>query len=391
LSSERLREQFYGGQESFTRNLANWLAQRGIKTTVVCRTLFGVEALIPPMQINPSLATRMRTIRLPYLLFTLGMIRMAALLCLKLLSLNRKRRISLIHAQDTGYAGVASILAGRLLAVPVVISSHGMRFPSLRIAYPGTLQYLPIMLEYFLDTFSCRNGNLIIAVNDEVRKYVVALGAKKVIVVHVGVDVWAYPREDGLREEVRSEMSAAHDELVMGYVGRLAREKNVKALVEAFLRLARTHRNLKLAIIGEGVEKASLIRTVRASGLLSRVLFMGARSDVPRLLAGLDLFVLPSFTEGFPIALLEAMAAGKPIVASNLQGVREIVSGHDCAFLVRPGSVEELARALECLLTDPELRRRLAEGALRRIRDFGSAIFFSRILETYEALLLKES
>jgi glycosyltransferase involved in cell wall biosynthesis len=123
-----------------------------------------------------------------------------------------------------------------------------------------------------------------------------------------------------------------------------------------------------LAIAGNGAERGALEALIDELGVGSRVHLLGHRDDVGALLAAADIFAMPSLWEGLPLALLEAMAAGKPIVASGISGIPEAITSETEGLLTRPGDLGELSAALYRLRTDPALRARLAERAGARAR-----------------------
>jgi glycosyltransferase involved in cell wall biosynthesis len=146
-------------------------------------------------------------------------------------------------------------------------------------------------------------------------------------------------------------------------VGRFAYPKDFMTLLEA-VRLVEAPCHVRLA--GDGPALSAVESAVLRDGLSQRVELLGARADVPDLLARSDVFVLSSRSEGFPVSVLEAMAAGLPVVATDVGGVAEAVEDGETGFLVPTADPEAFARALDRLLVDGELRRRM--GAAGRAR-----------------------
>jgi glycosyltransferase involved in cell wall biosynthesis len=146
-------------------------------------------------------------------------------------------------------------------------------------------------------------------------------------------------------------------------VGRLAWPKDPLTLVHA---LARVHGPFSALIVGSGPRRADVEAEIRRLRLGASVQVCGPRSDVPDLLAGADVFALASQSEGGPISILEAMAAGLPVIASDVGGVGEIVDDGVTGLLVTPGDPDALAAALQRVLDDAELRRRLGAAGRRR-------------------------
>ena len=156
----------------------------------------------------------------------------------------------------------------------------------------------------------------------------------------------------------------------VAYVGRIRPVKGVSVLVDAWPKVAQGN-HARLLIAGDGAEREALAQTARASGVGDTVEFLGEVSDVPGVLARADIYVQPSFQEGLPNAVLEAMAMGLPIVATRVSGNEDVVGDGDNGLLVPPGDPEALAAALRRLVADPELAARMG----RRSREIVEARF----------------
>jgi colanic acid/amylovoran biosynthesis glycosyltransferase len=181
---------------------------------------------------------------------------------------------------------------------------------------------------------------------------------EKLRIVHCGVDPDAF--------EVKRHEGRGGQLL---FVGRLAAVKGLQILLEVLARLE----GVTLDIAGDGPDLPLLQEKVRALNISSRVKFLGYQSQqqVRKLLKQADLFVTSSFAEGVPVVLMEAMAAGVPVVATRIAGIPELVRDGHSGLLVAPGDVNEMANAVDRLLADPELRNRFAIAARRDIeREF---------------------
>jgi glycosyltransferase involved in cell wall biosynthesis len=173
------------------------------------------------------------------------------------------------------------------------------------------------------------------------------------------------------------------DDLIIGCIGRLEPEKGQTVLLQAFDGLHRRHPRTRLLLVGDGGERARLERTAASLRFNGAIRFVGTREDVPELLATCDIVALPSFHEGLPMALLEAMAAGRPVVASAVGGVPHLIRDGETGVLVAPGDHAALQEALGRLAEDEATRRRLAASAMRLVEErFG----FDRTLQRYEEL-----
>ncbi len=139
-------------------------------------------------------------------------------------------------------------------------------------------------------------------------------------------------------------------------------------MLQAFATCAKQHPTISLVVVGDGPERSNLEKLARELGLGSRVHFLGYRSDVNKILPQFDIFTLPSFGEGFGLVLLEAMVCSKPVVASDVMSIPEIVQQGQTGLLVPTQDVSALAEALDTLIADPELRDRFGKAGFQRVR-----------------------
>lgn len=170
----------------------------------------------------------------------------------------------------------------------------------------------------------------------------------------------------------------------IGSVGRLSIEKGVDVLIRAFALAARELPHAELVIVGDGPERAALESLTAELALADRVRFLGQRSDVWDQLAGLDVFVLPSRSEGMPMALLEAMATGLPVVSTSVGGIPEALADGRSGLLVPPENPTVMASAIVRLLSDRPLAQRLAREARST---FEQRYELSRMVDAYESCM----
>ncbi len=200
------------------------------------------------------------------------------------------------------------------------------------------------------------------------------------VVLH-GPRLAAIPSGPAAREEGRARLSLSPDEQVVGTVGNFTPKKNQRMLLDAVARIA-APANVKIVLVGLGPLREELEAHARSLGLESRVTFTGLRSDVYELLPAFDVFALSSNFEGLPIALLEAMGAGLPSVATSVGGIPEVITDADEGFLVGADDTEAFANRLEKLLADPLLRSSMGARAQRRAGafDLGSAVACTELI-----------
>ena len=207
----------------------------------------------------------------------------------------------------------------------------------------------------------------VIAVSEAVKSDIVrydSVPEEKVDVIYNGIDTGSFLRADG--SKIRSEFGIPATVPVIGTVGRLSPQKGQKYLLEAIARAVKKHPHIVLLIVGNGPINDELREYASTLGIKEHAIFTGARKDIPVLLAAMDVFVFPSLWEGLGNALIEAMAAGKPIIASDLPPVREVINSHEVGILVPAADYREIASALERLLSDKELSNAMGEAARKR-------------------------
>lgn len=194
------------------------------------------------------------------------------------------------------------------------------------------------------------------------------------------------PPGPGDRAAARAALGLGTDDLAVGIVAALRPEKAHDLLLRACARLAPAHPGLRVVLIGSGAREAELRALADALGIAGRTVFAGFRDDVPALLPALDVTCLTSVQETYPISVLEAMAAARPVVMTDPEGVPEIVLDGRTGYVVPVGDEDALADRLARLLADPELRAGMgAAGRERAEREFP----LERTLRRYEQLFLR--
>jgi glycosyltransferase involved in cell wall biosynthesis len=186
------------------------------------------------------------------------------------------------------------------------------------------------------------------------------------------------------RAAIRREWGIAADAPVIGFVGRLVPIKGADLFLHTAVRLSREFPSLCAVLVGDGEQRGELEAYAAREGFPG-VRFLGQRDDVGDMLAAIDVVLMPSRHEGLPMALLEAMAAGRPIVATAVGGIPEVVDGRS-AWLVPPGSVDALTEATRTALTDPGRAAALAKTAQETVRRFTAERMAERVIEVYRTM-----
>ena len=235
----------------------------------------------------------------------------------------------------------------------------------------------------------CARSACVVASAEAVKSaYVRQLGidAKSVRVVYNAVN-WDRLRATATPQDVRRSLGIPDDRLVVGVVATLQDKKGHRVLLDAVARTTGLE-HVWLMLIGDGPERRPLEAYAASLGLSDRVTFCGTRRDLGNLLPAMDVFALPSLWEGLPLALILAMGASRPVVATRIAGIPEVVTEGETGLLVEPGNAEELGGALASVCRDGRLRARLGSKARAAVRDrFGADAYSAAVIGIYEEFL----
>lgn len=301
-------------------------------------------------------------------------------------ALLRKGRFDIVHTHMSK-AALLGVLATRMMPdrPRVVNTAHNLGSLALRNrAARGVFWvYDKILLGWGSDT--------VIVVSQRVREQVLALrlmSSGHVTAIPNGIRLDRFDVAPGDARKRRMELSVADGAVLVICVARLVWFKGLDTLVAAFSRVAVDFPAARLCIVGDGPLREQLEAQASSCGIGERVMLIGERRDVPSLLSASDLFVLPSVSEGMPISILEAMAAGRATLATDVGGVRELVLDGETGLVVPSGDVDALAAALLLLIRDKALRETMGAAALARARsDFDGAAMAARTEALYCALV----
>jgi len=298
----------------------------------------------------------------------------------QLVKLMRELKPDVVHTRNWG--GLEAVLAARMAGVKAIVhSEHGYD--------PSMLGGLPLRRRVF------RRGmysivDRLLAVTSELADYHAAQGwvsRKKFQVIHNGIDTDHLQPSAARRATARREFGIGSNDVVLGWMGRMAPIKDVPTLLRAAASLAKRHPQLRVLLVGSGSEEQRWRSGAQGhSELNGRVVFTGERRDVGEVLSAMDVFVLPSVREGMSNTLLEAMALELPVIATAAGGNSEVVEDRVSGFLFKPGDNLALANLLEPLIVNSELRARMGEAARRRAETHFS---LRRMTSNYAQLYLE--
>jgi len=260
----------------------------------------------------------------------------------------RQEQVDLIHAHEFD-ANVQGAFVAAVSGIPVVATVHGKNY------------YWERLRRRLAYRWVSRRATMV-AVSEDLKKFIVekvGISTSRVKVLYNGVDVLRQCTPTEV-VECRKELGLPEDHQIVGVVGNLYPVKGHQYLIEAIPAVLRKCPKTSFVFAGRGQLESELKAQVYRLGVEKRVHFLGLRQDIPRILAMLDLFVLPSLSEGLSMAILEAMIAGKPVVATQVGGNPELVLHGETGFLVPPRDSQTLASRLVTLLTN---RRQAAQFA----------------------------
>lgn len=270
----------------------------------------------------------------------------------------QQEKIDLVHTHGVraGILGqAAALLAGKPSVVATVHNSQDPRAPFfMAFSLIQAFQY-----RFTVDHIITVSA----ALRDEARRYQ-RMPATKITVIYNGIDPEAYLQPSSLS---RLTLKLFRNLPVVGTVARLESRKGIRFLIEAILLVDKEYGPAYFLIVGDGPERVFLEDLVKQMGLEERVIFTGFRSDIPQLLPHMDVVVIPSIQEGLSIFCLEALAAKRPIVASNTGGIPEIIRDGETGLLVTPSDPAALAQGIVKILQDRELAGKLASRGHRLV------------------------
>ncbi len=282
------------------------------------------------------------------------------------------------------YADVIGALAAKLAGVKAVISWDTVSHPP--DSFEARLRH---KLSY---QFCMRFVKKIVAVSEGVKKYLVEerkIDSGKIDIIHYGIDLSSFKTRNGfLDKKTRSKLGIPDHKIVIGTVARLEIQKGHKYLIEAAPGIISKFPDVVFVFAGDGTLRQELELQVNALGLREHFRFLGFRKDVKELLFAFDIFVLPSLFEGLPNVILEAMASGRPIVASAVDGTPELLEHKETGLLVPPKSPQALQSALLNLLEKEDKGQKLGQQAKRMAEQkFSFEQQFQKFEKVYDATL----
>lgn len=295
--------------------------------------------------------------------------------CIKLI---RQKHVDLLHAHEftmNVYGSIAAWSTG----IPAITTVHGKAY------------YVNNWRRRLAYRFVARTSARMVAVSEDIRRYLmerVGVRSDSLITIYNGIDSKQFASSED-RVRIRKELGISETAPAIGTIGNLYPVKGHTDLLKAAAQVVRMFPESVFLIVGRGDLLSRLQIEAGELGLANNVMFIGFREDIPALLQAMDLFVLPSLSEGLSLSLLEAMAAGKPVVATTVGGNPEVISHGETGFLVPPGHPESLSSRIILLLQDQPLARKFGINGQQRVYEkFGLEQMVHSYRHLYEKALL---
>lgn len=348
-----------GGGQQHVLWLAEGLVQRGFHVAVACEG-------------RGYLVDELRRRQIPVLSIAItNALRWSSLKdCIEAI---KKFRPDIVHTHG-GTAGVYGRIAARFMKVPRVVHTyHGIHY----------LHYgkkISSSLFRWIDAVLLKFTNQLICVGENDRVAGIKAGVvdpQKSFVILNGIDLDRYLHIQNV--------PFSHLNITIGIIGRLHTQKGHAFLLSAFAQILKRHKSARLVIVGDGELRKALEVQAREEGIGANVDFLGDRTDIPEQLAAMDIFVLSSLWEGLPIVLMEAMAAGRSIVSTAVNGVTEILEHEKDALLVPPRNADGLAYAIDQLIGNRSRALEFAHAARKKAASrFALQTMVDRVIGVYQ-------
>jgi len=307
---------------------------------------------------------------------------------LRLANLMKRENVDIVHSQGAR-ADFFARIAAKLAGVPIVVSTVPMPVEGFDVSPIRKLTYT------VFNRFSERFVDRFIVVSDSLEKIMIekhGIGPQRVVKIYNGIEKDEYCIADEeiayRRSKFRKESGLGEDVPVVGAIGRLVWQKGFEYLIEAIPDLLKEFKKARFLIVGEGPLKDGLNVKSKMLKIEDKIIFTGFRSDIKEILASIDILVMPSLLEGLPIVLLEAMAMMKPIVATDIDGIKEVLDNGKTGLLIPPKNPRALTYAIVNLLLHRDKAYQMGIDARKVVEErFEVDIMVQKVEKVYEELL----
>lgn len=306
-----------------------------------------------------------------------------------------KRLAQIIHSSRPHILHTHTAKAGAIARAAALLSGDARPQVVLHTFHGHVLKgyFGPARTEFFrqVERTLARASDVLVAVSPEVRDELVALGVasrEKFAVVRLGIPLDERLGDESAGVDYRRLYGIERDAFVVGWVGRMTGVKDTGAVLHAVAALRGRGIDAVACLVGDGPDREPLEQLAHDLGIARSCFLVGYQEEIAGFYGLFDAFFLPSVNEGTPVSAIEALAAGRPVVANRVGGVPDVVRDEIDGFLVEPGDVDAAADRLATLAADPELRRRLGSSGSTRVRErYSVARLVDDVDRLYRALL----
>jgi glycosyltransferase involved in cell wall biosynthesis len=352
----------WGGAEIWLMDIMHGLQDRGHQVSLICRpgTILEKNALFEGFDVTTLKMNSDFDIKAIF----------------KIRKLLKEKKIQLISTnmdKELRIGGIAAKLAGNIAVVP----SREVDYPlKNKLRYRFTYNYLADHI--IANSFSTKKTLL---------KEAPWLSPDKIEVIYKGINPHPYIENSGKGKELRKELKISDSEKVIGFVGQIIERKGINDILKSIPGVVEKIPDVKYLFAGEGKLESFLKSEIKRMGIEKNVLFAGFRKDIPSVMNAVDLLILPSVVEGFGYVLVEAMAAGKPVVATNVSSIPEIVLDKKTGILIDVHQPEQLAEAVLKILENKDAAKEMGIlGKERVLQNFT----IDKMIANTEAVFLKQ-
>lgn len=292
-----------------------------------------------------------------------------------------KEQFDLIYCHTPVGAMLARLagISARKKGTKVIYMAHGFHFYN-------SAPFLNWMIYYPAEKFLSRFTDGLITINQEDYRRAQKFHAGKTILIPgVGIDLDKFQKKDPTQQEIRNKLGIPESKIILMSVGELTKRKNHMVMIEALARLKEY--DILYVICGDGPLKAQLRAKAEELGVRDRLKLLGFRKDIAELHKAADIFVFPSLQEGLPVALMEAMASGLPIVASKIRGNEDLINNNQGGYLVNPTDSEQVAKAIEKMIQNPKKREKMEKRNLEIITKYGQETVLQKMDEFFDEIV----
>jgi glycosyltransferase involved in cell wall biosynthesis len=298
----------------------------------------------------------------------------------KLYKLLKNRKFDIIHTHAYS-AGTIGRISAFLAGIPVIISHNH----SVYDYYNRYYHFVEWLLSLITDRIICISDIVNRFANETQR-----INAKKLITIHNGIDS-EYAVSEKMTSGLRKELDIPVDHSVICTITHMEEHKGIKYLLESASLLLQSRNDISFLLVGEGALKEELKILCADLKIERNVIFAGERNDIPEILSLTDIFVLPSLREGLSLTILEAMACGKPVIATNVGGIPEVVKDGVSGILVSPKDPEALHSAMNELLDNRKKLKKMGYNGKRVCNEsFDSKTMIGKIEDLYDSIMCEK-